>query len=368
MANKIHITDKRLQILLHILAWGIIFVVPIYLFSGESDKKYSFLAHAYIQNVFYVIVFYLNYFLLIPGLFFKDRKWLYALSATVLIVSLSLVLFQSDRYYFRPRDEKKLFEREIQKLIKEEGEPRQMPKPLKSWPIYNYILTSFLITGFSMGLRFSDKLIENEKKRKESEKEKLNSELAFLKNQISPHFFFNTLNNIYSLVEIKKEDAQNAILKLSKLMRYLLYDSEHGDIQLSREIDFMKNYIDLMRLRLTDKINLTVSFPENYSDINIPALLFIPFIENAFKHGVSNRELSFIKIQMETERDKIRFNCSNSFYSTSEGTANNNKSIGLGNVKKRLELLYPQKHSLEINKTENTFNIKLEIDIRKNKV
>ena len=142
---------------------------------------------------------------------------------------------------------------------------------------------------------------------KETEKEKLNSELAFLKNQISPHFFFNTLNNIYSLISINAEDSQKAVLKLSKLMRYLLYESEQGNTKLSNEIDFMNNYIDLMKLRMNDKVDLTVSFPKKYEDKNIPPLLFIPFIENAFKHGISYREKSFIDINMMVTKEFNNF-------------------------------------------------------------
>ena len=124
----------------------------------------------------------------------------------------------------------------------------------------------------------------------------LNTELAFLKNQINPHFFFNTLNNIYSLVQINVGDGQKAILQLSKLMRYLLYDTDKGEQPLSREIEFMTTYIDLMKLRLSEKVSVTVVFPENFDNVLIPPLLFLPFIENAFKHGISYRKSSFIHI------------------------------------------------------------------------
>ena len=174
------------------------------------------------------------------------------------------------------------------------------------------MFTSIFLVFFSVGMRVLERHSQTEKLQKELEKEKLNSELAFLKNQISPHFFFNTLNNIYSLISINAEDSQKAVLRLSKLMRYLLYDSEHGNTKLSNEIDFMNNYIDLMKLRMSNKISLTVSFPEKYEDINIPPLIFIPFIENAFKHGISYREKSFIDISMTAEKESVRFKCTNS--------------------------------------------------------
>ncbi|HNW57925.1 MAG TPA: histidine kinase, partial [Bacteroidales bacterium] len=181
--------------------------------------------------------------------------------------------------------------------------------------------------------------------------------------QISPHFFFNTLNNIYSLISISPEDSQKAVLKLSKLMRYLLYETEHGNTSLNSEIKFMNNYIDLMKLRVSDKIKLSVSFPEKYDDLNIPPLLFIPFIENAFKHGISYREASFIDINMQVEKDSISFRCCNSVAKTREESEKKDSGIGLENVSKRLNLLFPEKHELTINKSDTTFEVILNIII-----
>jgi LytS/YehU family sensor histidine kinase len=223
-----------------------------------------------------------------------------------------------------------------------------------------------LLSGFAVGLGVMEKLKENEKKQKELEKEKLNSELAFLKNQVSPHFFFNTLNNIYSLIEINKTDAQDAVMKLSRLMRYLLYESEHGETQLSNEINFMNHYIDLMRLRLSPKVNISIEMPEKDDNLKIPPLLFIPFIENAFKHGISYREKSFVNIKMEIHENKIRFNCNNSLAQpTTNRLEEKHSGIGLDNVKKRLELLFPERHNLKISKTESEFSVILEIDLKR---
>jgi LytS/YehU family sensor histidine kinase len=211
-------------------------------------------------------------------------------------------------------------------------------------------------------MRVLERHSQAEKLQKELEKEKLNSELAFLKNQISPHFFFNTLNNIYSLISINADDSQKAVLRLSKLMRYLLYDSEHGNTKLSNEIDFMNNYIDLMKLRISDKIRMTVSFPEKYEDINIAPLIFIPFIENAFKHGISYREKSFIDISMTAEYGCLKFSCINSLLKSREDTEPDHTGIGLENVTKRLNLLFPGKHNLKINKMETQFEVLLQIN------
>jgi len=205
------------------------------------------------------------------------------------------------------------------------------------------------------------KLLEQQK---ELEKEKLNSELAFLKNQVSPHFFFNTLNNIYALIEVNSNNAQEAVLKLSKLMRYLLYESEQGETQLDSEIDFMNHYIDLMKLRLSPKVDLQVDLPTENTNKKVPPLLFIPFIENAFKHGISYREKSLIHISLKMDDDKIVFSCNNSLGKPSEEKpVENHSGIGLENVKKRLNLLFPAKHKLNIDQTNNEYIVYLEIVI-----
>jgi LytS/YehU family sensor histidine kinase len=234
--------------------------------------------------------------------------------------------------------------------------------PFRQMHFFNYAFTSIFLIFFSVGLRVLERHSDIEKWQKELEKEKLNSELAFLKNQISPHFFFNTLNNIYSLISINQEDSQKAVLKLSKLMRYLLYESEHGDTKLSSEIEFMNNYIDLMKLRMSEKINLSISFPGNYEDRSIPPLLFIPFIENAFKHGISYREKSFIDISMTSSIDSINFRCANSVVKSGEDADSEHSGIGLENVSKRLSLLFPGTHELKINKSDTEFEILLRIN------
>jgi LytS/YehU family sensor histidine kinase len=258
-----------------------------------------------------------------------------------------------ERPEFRP-------EREAFDKIREEF---KLPMHPKQFDLYNFLFTAILISGFSAGIRILIRYNETEKQRKELEKERLNSELAFLKNQISPHFFFNTLNNIYSLVEINTDDAQKAILHLSKMMRYLLYESEKGDTMLSREIDFMSNYIELMKLRLTEKVELNISFPTIYDDRVIPPLLFISFIENSFKHGVSYAEPSFISISLQVTDTLLLFSCNNSNIAQNKGVISEESGIGLENVKKRLKLLFPEKHKIIINKTPELFEVLVKIEL-----
>lgn len=325
-----------------------------------------FLKRTLLQTFFYILIFYINYLILIPYIFFKTSKKInYFLSLVILIISFTIIFDFTGNIF--PIHKKPEFENKRPEFF--QNERKKFPKPSKRWPTYNFLITSVLISGFGLGLRFSEKMIYNEKLRKEAEKEKLHSELTFLKNQISPHFFFNTLNNIYSLIEIDAEESKKAVLQLSKMMRYLLYESNSSFTSLSKEIEFMKNYVELMRLRLSYKVKLKVSFPEKFENIQIPPLLFISFIENAFKHGISYREPSFITINMSVNNKEIVFWCSNSIVSNNKKNSetNQNSGIGLENIKKRLELLYPEKHSLVIRNTPAYYSVLLSINIAKNK-
>ena len=352
------LSNKKLPIILHVLAWMIIVIIPRYLINTYGDGNSHFLYQFYANTAIYGLIFYLNYLWLVPRFFFRENKLWYFLAAAGLIIVLYLVMwYLNDYVFFDPEREQ-----QIEKMMEEFNKGKENIKPpIKQFRIYNYFYTSILICGFSLGLGVLVKLTQNEQERKELEKEKLNSELAFLKNQISPHFFFNTMNNIYSLIGFDRDEAQEAVLKLSKLMRYLLYESEHAESKLSDEISFMIHYIDLMKLRLNEKVKLTVSFPESLPDFNIPPLLFIPFIENAFKHGVSYREHSFIDIKMTVDDQQVSFFSRNSLGTSSQPSDGQYSGIGLGNVKKRLNLLFPGTHRLEITQTSDEFSAELHL-------
>jgi two-component system LytT family sensor kinase len=360
-------TGNKIQILLHLLAWTIILGIPLYFFKRWGVGK-DFLWAYYIGNIINGIIFYINYLILVPKYFFGSRKHKYYLSVIFLLTFLYFVSDKSNELIFKyvpGRDNTEEISRQNQRennLASPNPDDHHGRPPFREMHLFNYMFTSIFLVFFSVGMRVLERHSQTEKLQKELEKEKLNSELAFLKNQISPHFFFNTLNNIYSLISINADDSQKAVLRLSKLMRYLLYDSEHGNTKLSNEIDFMNNYIDLMKLRMSSKIKLTVSFPETYEDINIPPLIFIPFIENAFKHGISYREKSFIDISMTTEKESVNFRCVNSLVKTKEENDSGHSGIGLENVTKRLNLLFPGKHEIKINKSETEFEVLLQIN------
>ena len=384
------IATNRLKIFLHLLAWIILFGLPLY-FNKRWQVGSDFIWLYYINIGIAGIIFYINYLLLLPKLFFSNRRYLYFIAALFTLLAFYFVSDKSNELVFRfissrqnteeisRPDTRELRRPDSEEMIRPDSVERRRPPvdrgrtgppgrsrfngppPFRQMHAFNYTFTSLFMLFFSMGLRILERQSRIEKLQKEMEKEKLNSELAFLKNQVSPHFFFNTLNNIYALIGINPDDSQKAVLKLSKLMRYLLYESEKGDTKLSHEIDFMYNYIDLMKLRMNEKIDLSVSLPENYNDINFPPLLFIPFIENAFKHGVSYRKKSYIRIEMTIDDNDIMFHCSNSVVKNGDEKEEKEPGIGLENVTKRLKLLFPGRHELKIDQSENEYKVFLKI-------
>jgi len=358
---------KGIKVLLHAIVWAIFIGLPLYFISRWPVAK-DFLWIYYINALIWGLIFYINYLYLVPRYFFRESKIRYYLFALLLLIGFYIVSDLSNRMVIKNIPSISP-ERQREMESKRPGPPGEPPPgrpfrdPFRRIHVVNYIPTAFFLMFLSLGLKVLERQSQIEELSKEIEKEKLNSELAFLKNQISPHFFFNTLNNIYSLIGINQNDSQEAVLKLSKLMRYLLYDSEKGNTMLSHEIEFMRNYIDLMKLRMSERVTLNVSFPEDYSDRNIQPLLFIPFIENAFKHGISYREKSFIDIKMKAAAGSLVFLCTNSLHEGDgeKGEGSYDGGIGLENVRKRLSLLFPDSHELKISSKGNRFEVSLEI-------
>jgi len=368
--NLTFLAGRKFRVIIHITVWLVLFLLPTYLLYLDSNGDQASFSRNIIQILLFTVLFYANYLVLTPYLFFRNRKILYFISALALVLLITMiheVSFMSMKKTSMIMGNDKGYDLRIppgpgMTLRPRQPVPGNPAPPSKGGPVFNFMLTSLFISGFGMGLCFSDKYRQQEKERKEAEKEKLNTELAFLKNQINPHFFFNTLNNIYALVQTDVKDGQKAILQLSKLMRYLLYETEKGDKPLSQEIEFMQTYIQLMKLRISEKVSISVSFPDEYPDLSIPPLLFLPFIENAFKHGISYRQPSFINVSLKVDSGKLFFECSNSITSR-EDTNGNDSGIGLGNVTKRLSLLFPGRHELTIHQSANVFTALLWIDL-----
>lgn len=358
MIKSSAIPGKWIKIMLHAIGWIIVLIIPLYLhyaYGGVNiHRMYEFYLRAFSAGV----IFYLGYMWLVPKFFLQEKKIAYmAILFAIITGTYFFTNFVDDTFLSNPAEEARFLEA----MKKMGGGERNFRPSRQVFSFLNHFVSSLLLSGFAVGLGVMEKLKQNEKRQKEMEKEKLHSELAFLKNQVSPHFFFNTLNNIYSLIGIDGPTAQQSVLKLSKMMRYLLYESERGETMMSQEIDFMENYIELMKLRLNPRVDLQIAFPKEFADFQVPPLLFIPFIENAFKHGAGHREASFIKVSLVIDNERILFVTENSIGKSVQTGDLQHSGIGLENVKKRLGLLFPGTHELKIDSGASVFKVELSI-------
>ena len=222
------------------------------------------------------------------------------------------------------------------------------------------IIILILMLGMNLGIKLYFKQRGDQVQMRELEKQNLEQQLEYLKYQINPHFFMNTLNNIHALVDIDPEKAKATILELSKMMRFVLYEGNKAGVPLDREIAFLQNYITLMKLRYTEKVRISVNTPTSLPNKEVPPLMFITFVENAFKHGVSYRQDSFIDIALNTDDDKLTFTCRNSRIPKEE---DKHGGVGLANVKQRLELIYGRNYTLDIKDEPDTYTVNLTIPL-----
>ena len=222
------------------------------------------------------------------------------------------------------------------------------------------VLVLILMLGANLGIKSYFRSRDDRKRLAELERQNLEQQLEYLRYQISPHFFMNTLNNIHALVDIDPEKAKDTILELSKMMRFVLYEGNKQGVPLSRELEFIRHYIALMQLRYTDKVRIDVSLPVDLPDRQIPPLMLITFIENAFKHGVSYQHASFVEVKVSVEGDELHFECRNS----KAGVPNEEKGgVGLANVRKRLNLLYGKDYTLSIHDVADVYSVELNIPL-----
>ena len=227
-------------------------------------------------------------------------------------------------------------------------------------PVYWNIVLGLFMTCANTAIKMMYQSLRDEQAMEELKRQNLQAEMDYLKYQINPHFFMNTLNNIHSLIDIDAAYAQDAVIELSKMMRYVLYESGHEAITLEKDIQFMENYIKLMRIRYTEDVDIRFDYPDLPHDVTIPPLLLIVFVENAFKHGVSYNHPSFIRLKIEYADGQVTSTLTNSHHAAQ--SSKHPAGIGLENVRKRLELIYGAKnYSLEIREEEKTYTVKLVI-------
>lgn len=333
---------KKQQLLfLHLFYWSIYilgtFLFPYLIFGTKVDYfKITFAITSF-------ICFYVNYFFVIPKFFNLQN-----LSKTLLAFLLSVFCFVLIRYFVEEIFSPYFFG--IRNYAEETG---------FGFYFYDNIYYSSTTIFISTVFCFFKLMSEAEIEKRQLIEEKKNSELQALKTQINPHFIFNTLNNIYSLVYQNSNKALPAIEELSQLLRYSTKDLEKDFISLEKEVGYLESLIELEKLRIKNPELLIVNKKINFPNLNISPMLLVPFVENAFKHGDFSGKGFVLKISDENQ--KLNFQLHNFKMQRSK---NSLSGIGINNVKKRLEILYPSRHKLNITETETEYSVDLKIDLR----
>ena len=321
--EKIENNTALYKVLVHASVCIFILMLPVLLSLHNNFRFVFILEHSWIPIFLCFIVFYVNYIVLVDRVFLTKKKWLFFVSNAILLLVLAY-LDQTLKPY--------LFHHFMWQI------------PYRPMFFVYGIMMDMLTMVLPLVLAIAFKIYERwqamERKQQESANAQLQTELKHLEYQIQPHFFFNSLNNIYSLVDISPERAKETIHNLSKLMRYLLYETNSALVPLDGEIAFMSKYIELMKLRTSANTKVEYTFPENTFGIMVAPLLFISLIENSFKHGIKPIGTSELKFEMKIDGTKVIFTTENPYFEKTGPDLSGGSSIGLENIRKRLELLY----------------------------
>lgn len=324
-------TRRIVEVLIHIIGWGIVFGFPFLLMnrSGFTVSWADYLRHGSAVPVSFLVVFYINYCFLIPRFLFERRIKQYVLLNVLLILCTAIGIHFWQEFIFHTYM--------TPKRPKRPGPP--------SWIfIMRDVFSMILTIGLASAIRMSDRWIKVEAARREAEKSRAEAELKNLRNQLNPHFLLNTLNNIYALIAFDSDKAQTAVQELSRLLRHVLYDNQQNSVALGKEMDFIRNYIELMRIRLSANVTVETQIdirPDSRTEI--APLIFISLIENAFKHGISPTEPSFIRICFSESPGRVCCEIINSYHPKTQADKSGS-GIGLEQVRKRLELTYPGRY------------------------
>lgn len=380
---------RTVEYIIYLLFWSVLLLSPLF---GAFIKSAFYKDDTFMPTVdelvaFWrfllpaIFLFFINNNILMPFLLYKKRGRYFVLYLLCVVV-VSAIVFMAF-----PVDEPGFLHiqgmpaGEMPPLPFDAAPDAELPSPpffeeRGVWMFFSHpknvrILLMLFVLVFNVCVRLFFFTIRRDESIKELEKENLRSELEYLKYQINPHFFMNSLNNIHALIDIDKEKAQAAIQELSGLMRYLLYDNASMFVPLEKEIAFLKNYIELMRLRYTNKLELNVAFTTEPQGVLVPSLLFMQFVENAFKHGVTYKKKSLIYVSLDLDEagEYALFVCRNTLPDAAKTTTLTSQGgIGIENARKRLELLYGGKASMLIDNDGEWYNVELKIPTQYDKV
>ncbi|BDS11241.1 sensor histidine kinase [Aureispira anguillae] len=339
---------KELTYLKHLILWLLLFVAPIFLL--ENIGLIFTYAPVYYIAAFLVliVVFYAFYLKFTPQYLLNDRIFIY--------LGLIVVCFMIYRH----------FPKVVCRLLPEHPwtqDPFGLEEELKAKMRLGALFMYFVIT---LVISIIESLKDAQQLNQRLKSEKNIAELALLKSQVNPHFLFNSLNSIYYLAIKKADEAPKAIIALSDMMRYVFTEASNDSVPLLREIDYITKYIDLQRLRLPKHTEVKSEISVQEETLMIAPLLLIPFIENAFKYGVSTRKATTIYLQITADADQLSMKVLNTIIATEQEEIETKTGTGIDNVKRQLELIYPNRHTLSINNDGNVFEVKLKINNQKN--
>lgn len=346
--NILNSNHQSVRVALHILFWFTYLMIHSTLMTLNFPDK-SFLNLTFKTTVFYlpidIIATYFTLYVLMPKFLYTRKLFLFIITFTLSAIPF-IILTQTVTYFvyipiFHPEYAYK--------------------KEFYEFSYFYYIVATYSIVILAGGIKLTKRWYETKDKQAELENQNLKSELAMLKLQISPHFLFNTLNNIDSLIYSNKEKASETIIKLSGIMRYMLYDSQHGKVELTKEIEYLENIVKLQSLRIAKDNFISLKITGDTNDKLISALLFVPFIENAIKHGDKNVDSPGISIKLDIKDNLLSFNIVN-FVGTNQAK-DEVGGIGLTNVKRRLELLYPNNYDIRITESDNIYSVDLILNL-----
>jgi two-component system, LytTR family, sensor kinase len=344
MFKSRHNTLRFLKKLIpHIFFWTFLWCLFIYLdYSPGNFLKVAWTELIHI--VFYIVLIYINLYLLIPLYLSKERFGIYTLflSGIVLMGSILKVLVLYVRFINYPEIQIKLLDNQ-------------------TW----IFISNFLITSGSTLFKITSDWLLHQNEKRELERRSMQSELRFLKSQINPHFLFNTLNNLYALTLKKSDQAPDIVLKLSDMMRYMLYECNEKFVLLEKEIFYLQNYIELERLRLDRSVNIVLKLEGETGKHLIAPLILIPFVENAFKHGLKSsfHENAYFYCNLSINNNQLKFVVINSKPIHHTNEKDRFGGIGLVNVQRRLNILYPNKYDLKIKNTKEEYQVYLDLEL-----
>lgn len=380
--------NYRKEHIIYTLLWIVLYLSPVmsmYMRMSTNphiDFSWEEILNAWKFNTVWVVLFSIHNFLLAPILIIKRRTWLYtALAMSLLAITMcTLYVMRPDHRMRHPKSlppteckqcntDKECPECEYDRPYSNDPERRKpemrlfSPMPLFGPGEMVAVFGGLLLMGMNLGVKLYFRSQEATEALTQIEKHALERQLQYLKYQVNPHFFMNTLNNIHALVDIDPERAKASIVELSKLMRYVLYEGNNKLTPLSREVQFLRNYVQLMSMRYnTGNVSISLDAPDVLPDSMLPPLLLVIFVENAFKHGISYRTKSFVEISLQPHADRLLFSCRNSRPEIKHDEKMKG-GVGLSNVRRRLDLLFPNDYTLDIKEEEDTYTVKLEIPL-----